>query len=1625
MSFRQFGGLNYAPKHNIVSSNYNTSNNLLITQNFGQPNSYVTFLSDISGNIILYGNLDITENLHVRKNIDVSGNTIIDGNADISGNVGIGGILDVSNNVLFHKNLNVYGNTDVSGNVTANYMFLSSGNNYSNEENAVMPKSYIDLVSTGINPVGQVYSISTIKNGVQTSNTQYPVPINVNVSAGFYIDGFVLSAGQAVLLNDQGPGGSGQSINNGVYYYTNMGGGVYQFKRNPTQEVLPVSSDAKGAFISVLEGTLYERSGWIQTYKNTLTNLAIVGTDPMIFAEFYSLNFKAGEGLNVSVVGNTSYINVDNSLNFINFLDSTNGVQNASGNLALGTQSTNTIIGPTGGNPVQIQSQIRASQGITGGVGSFSNVIAGYPSGIDIKRSDNTSGNMKIYSDSGNNLVFQNTSGNTAFKFKSGDMTSASYNFLISDNSNNSMFCTSPANYGSVGINTIPSNSQPYHFDVSGNSIFRGYIAAPAGVTGSSGSFNTLAVSGNTTFNNLPTSNVTTPNAQNQLITKAYADATYESSGNLLNSNNSWQGTNAFNISLPTSILYPTSSSEFITKQYADATYGSSVNLLTSNNSWQGTNAFNISLPTSILYPTSSSQLITKAYADATYESSGNILTSNNTWSGTNNFSKQISAPAGITGATGSFNNLYVATKAQFVQDISVNTITIGLGGGSNPLNIAIGSNALAKNGPGANYNIAIGANALAANIDPSGVANVAIGANALQLNQTGSRNTALGPNTLSNNISGIDNVAIGQQALNSNIASDNIGIGYQSLYSNTTGYSNTSIGTSSLRNNIGGYNNTSIGNGGLYLNTVGYDNLALGFNALRANTGGYQNIALGTRSLYSNSNSNNNVAIGYQSLYANVSGNGNIALGYQSLFNNTNSNNISIGGASLTANTSGNNNVALGVNALQNNTIGTGIVSIGNSALQMYNYTDTTTPISNGGACTAVGYQALSKNTTNPNSAFGYLSLQNTTGSSNTGVGTYTLTTNTTGENNTASGHKALINNTTGNNNTAVGRFSLQANTSGTDNTALGYNSGFNNIGSYNTLLGSGADASGNYQYSTAIGYNAKVTSNNQIMLGGLNLGIYPQVVAPGGITGGAGSFTNLNSSNNTYLATTSGQSVGIGKTTTTAGYTLDVSGNTQFTTAPFVSTTLTTPSSSQLITKGYADTAYTQSSANIFGSNNTWTGTNSFMNSVGIGKTTSSYALDVSGNIKLNDTSTVVNRLLFGTYSSLSAPINNKIDLYNESGQYGFGVSASAINYASSNYHNFYLGCTNTSTGYLGLQIYSQSPFNNAFVGINKIPTYNLDVSGNVAISGTTTMSNTLFLNTISNNSNALSITSNPGIIINTSSSTTSALTVYNTTILPSSTGSYTSLSTVDGVTSSNHVMLNTYLNRFSSGSDWNTASIKIQLKVDATNSSFIEFNPPNYKNGIGLYGGNQPNSTIRTGGIIVDGSSGTLYIGPNTNSNFYTTVFTDTSSNYWYNAKDTTNNLYRLGFWQGGTLGGSSWYIDSSGNRGSAVFSGTVQAASFNTTSDYRIKENIKLLDTSYTVDNLNPVTYFNKKTEKQDIGLIAHEVQEQYPCLVNGEKDGEDNQSINYAGLIPILIKEIQDLKKEIQMLKTNI
>ena len=43
---------------------------------------------------------------------------------------------------------------------------------------------------------------------------------------------------------------------------------------------------------------------------------------------------------------------------------------------------------------------------------------------------------------------------------------------------------------------------------------------------------------------------------------------------------------------------------------------------------------------------------------------------------------------------------------------------------------------------------------------------------------------------------------------------------------------------------------------------------------------------------------------------------------------------------------------------------------------------------------------------------------------------------------------------------------------------------------------------------------------------------------------------------------------------------------------------------------------------------------------------------------------------------------------------------------------------------------------------------------------------------------------------------------------------------------------------------------------------------------------------------------------------------------------------------------------------------------------------------------------------------------------FPNLVEGIKDGENYQNVNYNGFIAVLVKEIQELKKRVSILEAN-
>ena len=104
----------------------------------------------------------------------------------------------------------------------------------------------------------------------------------------------------------------------------------------------------------------------------------------------------------------------------------------------------------------------------------------------------------------------------------------------------------------------------------------------------------------------------------------------------------------------------------------------------------------------------------------------------------------------------------------------------------------------------------------------------------------------------------------------------------------------------------------------------------------------------------------------------------------------------------------------------------------------------------------------------------------------------------------------------------------------------------------------------------------------------------------------------------------------------------------------------------------------------------------------------------------------------------------------------------------------------------------------------------------------------------------------------------------------------------------------------------------------------------------------------------------------------------------------------------------------------NSGSIVINTTTVA--YNTSSDYRLKENIAPMAGALAkVAQLNPVTYTWKADGSAGEGFIAHELQAVCPDAVSGDKDAvnEDGtikpQGVDTSFLVATLTAAIQELK----------
>ena len=122
------------------------------------------------------------------------------------------------------------------------------------------------------------------------------------------------------------------------------------------------------------------------------------------------------------------------------------------------------------------------------------------------------------------------------------------------------------------------------------------------------------------------------------------------------------------------------------------------------------------------------------------------------------------------------------------------------------------------------------------------------------------------------------------------------------------------------------------------------------------------------------------------------------------------------------------------------------------------------------------------------------------------------------------------------------------------------------------------------------------------------------------------------------------------------------------------------------------------------------------------------------------------------------------------------------------------------------------------------------------------------------------------------------------------------------------------------------------------------------------------------------------------------------------------------------------GSLWVSGSATVEDSLTVGGVITCPVTTIQSDYRLKTDVVPLGevAGSVVDALNPVQYVNLSTGLNDIGFLAHEVAEPFPFLVHGDKDDPTvYQSLNYTGLIGILVKEIQALKRRVATLEGGV
>lgn len=136
--------------------------------------------------------------------------------------------------------------------------------------------------------------------------------------------------------------------------------------------------------------------------------------------------------------------------------------------------------------------------------------------------------------------------------------------------------------------------------------------------------------------------------------------------------------------------------------------------------------------------------------------------------------------------------------------------------------------------------------------------------------------------------------------------------------------------------------------------------------------------------------------------------------------------------------------------------------------------------------------------------------------------------------------------------------------------------------------------------------------------------------------------------------------------------------------------------------------------------------------------------------------------------------------------------------------------------------------------------------------------------------------------------------------------------------------------------------------------------------------------------------------------------------------------TSNVFNAG-----ANNANNWQFYRDGIAAGVIVTNSSAQTSYASTSDYRIKDNVRTFDATAVLTQLRPVQYEWKVSGETSYGFIAHEVQAVIPYAVSGAKDATNAdgsikpQQLDATHIVPVLTKALQEQAALISSLQTRL